>query len=169
MQTPSSSKIRLAAPEDGRVLADLMREFYAESNYSISHDRAEKSFLNLLTNQDRGCVWLATRDGHAVGYVVLTLRYAMDHGALDGHVDDLFVRSTHRRQRIGFDLLSALLDECRSRSCGAVHVEVGHDNVPAVALYRSFGLEESHDGRVFLQRRLGAPGARQVAAAGREP
>jgi ribosomal protein S18 acetylase RimI-like enzyme len=95
----------------------------------------------------------------AVGYIVLTFRYTMEHGSLSGHVDDLFVRTVSRGQRIGFALLSNLLDECRNRNFGAIYVEVASGSAPATALYRSLGFEEFQDGRLTLQTKLGAPGA----------
>jgi ribosomal protein S18 acetylase RimI-like enzyme len=78
----------------------------------------------------------------------------MEHGASCGHVDDLFVRSASRRQRIGSVLMSELINECRRRNLGAINVEVARSSAPAFALYRGLGFEELQDGRIFLQNRL---------------
>jgi ribosomal protein S18 acetylase RimI-like enzyme len=69
------------------------------------------------------------------GIAVLTLRYTMEHGALSGYIDDLFVRPEFRRQGIARALLSELLDECQRRSCKSIYVEVGDRNVAAIELY----------------------------------
>lgn len=155
MTTDSTPRTRRATPDDVGSLVELMREFYAESNYPLDQQQAASAFVTLLTNPELGCAWIATRDGAATGYIVLTFRYTMEHGALSGHVDDLFVRATSRGQRVGTALLSRLLDECRHRNLGAVHVEVAGSSAPAVALYRSLGFEEFQDGRLFLQTRPG--------------
>ena len=131
-----------------------MREFYAESSYSLDETWAASAFSPLLEHSDLGCVWLAESGDAAAGHAVLTLRYSMEHGALSGHIDDLFVRKPFRRQRIGLALLSELFHECRHRGCKRVYVEVGDRNLPAIALYRRFGLEPFHDGRLLFQGAL---------------
>jgi ribosomal protein S18 acetylase RimI-like enzyme len=132
------------------VLVELMREFYAESSYSLDAERAEAAFVKLLTRPDFGSAWIACQGDVGVGYVVLTLRYSMDHGALCGHIDDLFVGRMYRRQHVGHRLLSELMAECRRRQCATVRVEVADLGTPAIQLYRSFGLDEIRDGRIFL-------------------
>jgi ribosomal protein S18 acetylase RimI-like enzyme len=136
-------------------LVELMREFYAESNHSLDERWAADAFSQLLEHSELGCVWLAESGGVAAGHAVLTLRYTMEHGALSGQIDDLFVRQAFRRRGVGLALLSELFDECRRRRCKAVYVEVGDRNLPAIGLYRRLGLEPFHDGRVLFHRALG--------------
>lgn len=145
-----------ATLQDGSRLVELMQEFHAESGYTLDQAQAAEAFSTLLTHPDLGAVWIASRDGTAAGYVVLTMRYSMDHGGLDGHVEDLFVRPAFRRQGVAAALLSELLAECRHRRCGDIHVSVGHLNKPAILLYRRFGLGEHRDGRIHLHGRVGS-------------
>lgn len=155
MNAPLSTfVVRRAARSDIGTLVELMREFYAESSYSLDERWAENAFSRLLEHSELGCVWLAECDEVAAGHAVLTLRYTMEHGALSGHIDDLFVRPEFRRQRIGRALLSELLDECRQRSCKSIYVEVGDRNVPAIELYRRFGIGPFQDGRVLFHGAL---------------
>jgi ribosomal protein S18 acetylase RimI-like enzyme len=148
---------RRATPEDAGVLVDLMREFHAESNYALDQDRAKAAFMVLLSRPELGGVWVASCEGVVAGYVVLTLRYSMDHGASVGHVEDLYVKTRFRRRGIGSTLLSALFDECRHLRCGEVHVEVsGHDG-PAMRLYRTLGFNGYQDDRMFMHAAIGAP------------
>jgi ribosomal protein S18 acetylase RimI-like enzyme len=142
--------VKSATRSDVGALVDLMREFYAESNYPLDEKWAELSFSQLLEHPDLGCVWLAERDGLAAGHAVLTFRYTMEHGALSGYIDDLFVKPQFRRQRIARALLSELFDECRRRACKSIYVEVGDRNSPAIALYSHFGLGPFQDGRVLF-------------------
>jgi hypothetical protein len=85
---------------DTGKLIELMSEFYAEAHLCLDAGWAESAFSQLFQNSELGCVWLAERDDVAAGHVVLTLRYTMEHGALTGCIDDLFVRPEFRRQRI---------------------------------------------------------------------
>ena len=160
MSSPRSTLVvRRATRSDIGELVELMREFYAEASFSLDQRWAESAFSQLLEHSEFGCVWLAECDDVAAGHAVLTLRYTMEHGALSGYIDDLFVRPAFRRQRIGHALLSELLDECRHRSCKSVYVEVGDRNVPAIELYHRFGLAPVQDGRMLFHVALGEAGA----------
>jgi ribosomal protein S18 acetylase RimI-like enzyme len=142
--------VRRATRADIGRLVGLMREFYAEASYPLDRQWAENAFAELLEHPELGCVWLAEHGGVAVGHAVLTLRYTMEHAALAGHIDDLFVRTEFRRQGVGRALLAELMAECRRRDCKSVYVEVGEQNLPAVELYRRFGMQQFQDGRVLM-------------------
>lgn len=146
---------RHATLDDIPALVELMREFYAESDYPLDRQWAAASFSALLRDDSRGAVWLVFHDSEPAGYVVLTVRFSMEYGGLDAFIDDLFVRPAYRRQGLGRAALRALFDECDLRQVLAVHVEVGGDNVGAKALYGSYGLEPRSDNRQLLTVRLG--------------
>jgi GNAT superfamily N-acetyltransferase len=142
--------VQRAAPEHVDSLVSLMRHFYAEAGYPLDRSWAKASFLALLSEPSLGCAWLAHWRNKAVGHAVLTVRYTMEHGALSGYVDDLFVEPEHRRQGVARALLAALFEECRARGCKSVQVEVGQSNVAARDLYAAFGLVPCQDGRMLL-------------------
>jgi ribosomal protein S18 acetylase RimI-like enzyme len=146
--------IRKATLYDVPVLVDLMQEFYAAADYPLDKDWAAASFSALLQDDSRGVVWIVLHDSEPAGYVVLTIRFSMEYGGLDAFIDDLFIRPSYRHRGLGRAALSALFAECERRKVIAVHVEVGHDNVAAEALYRSYGLEPYNDGRQMLTVRL---------------
>ena len=146
---------RKATLEDIPALVDLMQEFYAAANYPLDRQWAAAGFSALLQDYSRGAVWVVSHDSEPAGYVVLTTRFSMEYGGLDAFIDDLFIRPAYRRRGLGRAALDALFGECERRKVLAVHVEVGHDNVAAKALYRSYGLEPYNDGRQMLTVRLG--------------
>ena len=148
--------IERADHADIPALVELMSQFYAESSYALDRGWAAESFAQLLRDEARGAVWIARCGTEPAGHVVLALRHSMEFGALAGVVDDLFVRPQFRRQGVGSALLSALFDACRKLHIAAVHVEVGPDNVAALALYRAFGLRVHSIERQTLTVQLGA-------------
>jgi ribosomal protein S18 acetylase RimI-like enzyme len=145
-----ANNVRAALLSDVQVLVELMEEFYRESNYSLERLWATNSFRTLLGDSSRGSVWLLSRDNEAVGYVVLTVRFSMEHGGLDAFIDDLFVRREHRRRGVATTALDELFAECRRRGVLALHVEVGRDNVGANTLYAGFSLRARTDHRQLL-------------------
>jgi ribosomal protein S18 acetylase RimI-like enzyme len=147
-----TANVRRATKNEIPVLVELMRDFYAESKFSLDGDWAVRSFDQLLQSTERGAAWISFRGSDPAGYVVLTTRHSMEFGGLDGFVDDLFVRPAFRRQGVGASLLTELLRECSKRRVLAVHIEVGSDNAPAQALCRRFGL--SNNGRQLFTARV---------------
>ena len=146
----SATLISSAGPDNIGTLVDLMAGFHAESGYSLDRRAAALAFQRLLANPQLGGVWLASVGNDTAGYVVLTQRYSMDHGAFTAHIEDLYVKPACRRSGVASALLSALMEDCRRRACKSVQVEVGHDNTSAVALYQRFGLAPFTDGRILL-------------------
>jgi ribosomal protein S18 acetylase RimI-like enzyme len=74
----------------------------------------------------------------------------MEHGGLSGYIDDLYVKPDFRRIGAGAALLDELFDDCRTRGCKAVHVEVAASNASARKLYENYGLLAAQDDRVLL-------------------
>jgi ribosomal protein S18 acetylase RimI-like enzyme len=149
-----ASLTRSATLGDIPALVEMMQEFYAEADYPLDRQWAAASFSALLQDDALGAAWVIVHHSEPAGYVVLTVRFSMEYGGLEAFIDDLFIRPECRRQGLGRAALRALFDECERRKVLAVHVEVGHDNVAAKALYRSYGLEQSDDGRQKLMVRL---------------
>jgi GNAT superfamily N-acetyltransferase len=143
-------KARRASSADIPPLVALMREFYAEAAFPLDSGWAARAFAGLMADPAAGAVWLIEQDAVPVGHVVLSVRYAMEYGGPVGYIDDLFVRSEHRRKGAARAGLDALVDECRRRGCRALHVEVGSSNHAALALYGSYGLIPATDDRQTL-------------------
>jgi ribosomal protein S18 acetylase RimI-like enzyme len=144
-------RARRASSADIPQLVALMREFYAEAAFSLDDEWAARAFAALIDDPSAGAVWMIEHDDVAIGHVVLSVRFAMEFGGPVGYVDDLFVRSEHRRKgaaRVGLD---ALVEECRRRDCRALHVEVGTSNDAAIALYGLYGLVPGTDDRQTLR------------------
>ena len=149
--------VHQAESTDIGELVELMEAFYAESSFPLDREWAANSFKRLLSEPSLGCVWLARVGGRAVGHAVLSVRYTMEHAALGGHIDDLYVEPAFRRQHVASHLLRVLVQECHRRACASLYVEVGESNTAALATYRRFGLAPITDGRVLLGGALHAP------------
>jgi GNAT superfamily N-acetyltransferase len=145
-----TTKTRRATSTDIPVLVELMHEFYAESDYPLDRQWAGACFSALLANDSLGCAWVILADSEPIGFVVLTVRFSMEFGAMVAFIDDLFIRPDFRRRGFGRAALKALLTECRKRKVCAVHVEVGRDNQPAQLLYALYGLKPGEDNRQLL-------------------
>ena len=147
---------RPASLGDVELLVEMMREFYAEANYALDAGWAATAFSTLLKDDSRGSIWIVSEGDEPVGYGVLTFRFSMEFGGADAFIDDLFVRPGYRRRGAARAVLAAAFEESRRRGILAVHVETGHENVAAKALYGKFGLQDRR--RLLLTARLTARG-----------
>lgn len=147
--------VRVASMRDIPALVALMRDFHAEAGWRLDEALAAEAFGRLVAHPSRGGAWLAFDGGQAVGHIVLSLRWTLDHGGLAGHVDDLYVRQSHRGRRIGSALLDALLAQAAAIGCRSLQVEVGASNPAARALYTRRGLGPPGDDRLLLGCALG--------------
>ena len=150
-----SAAIRAAIVEDVPQLVELMREFYAESQYTLDAERAEMVFTQLLADDRLGRVWLVEQDRSTVGYIVITFVFSMEYGGLNAVVDDLFIRPTARHQGLGHTVMLQAIESCRAQGVRALHLETEPANGAAMRLYRRVGFKES--GRQLMTLRLDAP------------
>lgn len=155
IEVPVELRVRPAAPADVPTLVELMRAFYAESDYPLPEAAAGRAFATLLADARLGGAWLAEVDGLAVGHAVLTVSFSMEYGGLRGFVDDLYVRPQARGHGVAAALLAAVREDAGTRGVRALHVEVGSENAIARRLYARGGYEDS--GHLLLTLPLAPP------------
>ena len=148
--------MRRALPGDITTLVALMAEFYAESDYGLDQQLAEKAFAAILSDERLGYVWLIDDEAKVVGYVVLTLRFGMEYGGLMACIDDLFVVPQSRNRGLTRAALVQVRDFCKTIDVRAITVEVSHSNGYAQTVYRRLGLAEAPD-RQILALALASP------------
>jgi GNAT superfamily N-acetyltransferase len=149
-------QIRQAIANDMPALLALMSEFYAESGYELDRAHAERAFTAILADKRLGYVWLMDDADKNMGYIVLTLRFAMEYGGLIGCLDDLYVVPHARNKGLATAALIQVRDFCKTSGVCAITVEVGFNNGPAQAAYRRVGLVEMPD-RQLLALALARP------------
>ena len=142
IQPPTLSMTRPAGSADIALLAALMIEFYAESDYRLPADKAHAAFAALVDRPERGIAFIVEIDGKAAGYAVLTVSYSMEHGGLRGFVDDLFVRPEARRRGLATALLAAIHEEAMGRGLRALVVETSAVDSPGKRLYYRVGFQD---------------------------
>ena len=141
--------VREAGQGDVATLVGLMRDFYAESGYTLVEPQAAAAFEVLLARPALGRIWMVEQSGAAAGYIVVTFVFAMEHGGLAAVVDDFYVCPNARGAGLGKAALAAVRRACEDLGVRAMRVEVGVDNDRARAVYRSAGFEVLPDHAVM--------------------
>jgi L-amino acid N-acyltransferase YncA len=138
------SAFRQATPADVGTLLDLMRELYAYEGFHFDEGKARAALGQVLGDESLGRVWLIEVDGQTAGYLVLGASFSLEFHGRDAYVDELYVRPPFRSRGLGSRALEHVVAQCRALGINAVHLEVGHDNPGAHALYRRLGFVD-HD------------------------
>ena len=117
---------------DARAISALHREDFVRP---WSGDE----FASLL-DQPTVFGFMARETGHRreapAGFVLARL------AAGEGEILTLAVSRAHRRQGIGWRLMTAVLGELHGHRAEALFLEVDERNVPAIALYRRLGFRQ---------------------------
>jgi GNAT superfamily N-acetyltransferase len=148
--------MRRATADDIPLLVGLMAEFYAEAGYDLDHAHAGAAFAALLADERLGHVWIIQAEHQDVGYMVLTLRYAMEYGGLIACLDDLYVRRDWRNRGLSTSAVMEARTFCESAGIRGLTVEVGPNNGAAQTVYRRAGFAEAV-GRQLLALPLAPP------------
>jgi len=94
------------------------------------------SFIREITENHLAIYLVAKVEEKAVGYIGVWK--IMN----EGHITNVAVHSSFRRQGIGQMLISELLSLCEKQEMDCFTLEVRATNAPAQALYQKFGFKE---------------------------
>jgi GNAT superfamily N-acetyltransferase len=133
-----------------------MTEFYAESGYELNKLQATRAFETLLNDSRLGFIWIIQDNGIDAGYLVVTLKFAMEYSGTSACLDDLFVLPAYRNRGLSTAALQELRVYCQNNHIHAMTVEVARDNAAAQKVYFRTGLLELEN-RVLLGLALANP------------
>ncbi len=147
-----SVKIRDAVAADRVKIRPLQQEI-AELHHAGRSDlfRTEGRFFSEKAFRERLCdpdhfVFIAEDGGEVIGYAfawVIAYRGHSTYIDFDRfYIDDLCVRSTHRRRGIAKQLFERCRETALARGCRTIDLGVWSFNRDAIAFYESVGMKE---------------------------
>lgn len=141
----SASKINLVQlhSEDWLEVRPLIRAFYKYFGYRFSEQKQGRAFRELLADETIGAALLIRVEEEAVGYIVLTRGWSIEHGGPVALVDELFVASGFRNQGVGSRVLRLLRQHARRMGIRRLFLEVESYNPRAKALYARTGYRDT--------------------------
>ena len=149
----SASEIQCdpARTVDAELLIDLARAFHREDGHPLSAE-GEAALRQIAAGEPMARCWIIRRADRAIGYLVLTLGFSVEHGGRDGFIDDLYLIPTARGGGVGSAMIDVALEQACALRIRTLHLEVDPSNERATALYRSRGFAEN--GRRMMSLRL---------------
>jgi ribosomal protein S18 acetylase RimI-like enzyme len=145
------SLIRLGTVADAAAFGRLLQAFNTE--FGEPTPEAEAIAERAAPLVESGEVTVLFAGDGPDGFAQLRFRPSLYIGALDAHLEELYVVPERGGRGIGRELLEAAMEHARER--GAAHIDLGtsEDDVAARALYESAG---------FTNRERGPDGPRML-------
>ena len=97
---------------------------------------------------------VALDDNLVVGFVSAVNYVHPDKPAPELWINEIGVAPTHQRQGVGKALMQAILEESKRSGCSEAWVLTDRGNLPAMAMYKSAGGEETPPDSVMFTFRL---------------
>jgi aminoglycoside 6'-N-acetyltransferase I len=127
--------IKLLTPNDSHTLNNVAENVFDDPIVESS----AKEFLA----DPRHRIVVALDDDLVVGFVSAVIYVHPDKSAPELWINEIGVAPTHQRQGIGKALMQAVLDEAKRSGCTEAWVLTDRSNLPAMAMYKSAGGEET--------------------------
>jgi ribosomal protein S18 acetylase RimI-like enzyme len=127
--------IRLLGPRDLHLLNNIAQDVF--------DDPIVESSAQEFLNDPRHRLVVALDHDVVVGFVSAVIYLHPDKPAPELWINEIGVTPTHQQQGIGKALMQAILDVAKQSGCTEAWVLTDRANLPAMAMYRSAGGEET--------------------------
>lgn len=145
--------LHLARPEDADRLDLLVAASHAERGLDTSDDRRQAALAPLLEGSPHGAVYLIGPSRAPVGFLVITFGWSVEHGGLDGVIDDLYIRPPVRGRNIATEILLSLAPTLADAGLCALHMRLDRDDGTAQRLAHRTGFT-GKDHYIWVTRAL---------------
>jgi ribosomal protein S18 acetylase RimI-like enzyme len=136
------SYLRLATGNETPVVYRLMEDYYNEVRSPAHPKKHRWAVEKLIDNPAVGKLWLVMVGNDVVGYLILTLGYALQTGGVDAFIDDLYIVPQARSHGLGRTAIQMALAEAAQLGVQSVHLEVEPSNEKGRNLCRFLGFQE---------------------------
>lgn len=139
-------EIKILGPTDTHLLDRVADDVF--------DDPIVKSAAQEFLSDPRHRLVVALDEDVVIGFVSAVIYLHPDKPAPELWINEIGVAPTHQRQGIGQRLLQAILEHAQQAGCTEAWVLTERDNMPAMAMYRSSGAEETLPDPVMFTFRL---------------
>lgn len=133
---------QLLSEPDISTLLELMREFYPEQQMRLDEKAATAAAKQLTNDPALGQIYLIYRGAELAGYFALTFCFSLEFHGRFALLDELYIRDSFRRQKLGKAAIIFAESVCRNEGIKALRLEVGQENIAARAFYRTGGFNQ---------------------------
>lgn len=152
-------KIRKATHKNLDAILDLNlklfkfeREFTKSYNLNWTYSKTGKDYFKSRLTRENGIVFVAEEEGEIIGYIC---GYVGEFAYRDpqnlAEIDNMYVKSSHRRKGIGKKLMEAFEKEARKKGAKRIKVEAIHANRIGKNFYQK---QKYHQHGITFEKKL---------------
>jgi GNAT superfamily N-acetyltransferase len=142
--------VRPAGASDREAAHRLLTAQLVEHHLPADPDGISRGIDHALAPGSPAWLWLAEREGRAVGVFLANQIVSVERGGFALWVEELYVVPGERRTGIARALLARVCDHARRQGVRSIELEVVPTQSAALALYRALGFEDVHRKRMSL-------------------
>lgn len=134
-----SAALHLAKPDDLDRLLAMVAAFHAEEGLKSSDELRRRGLEPLLDGIPHGAAYLIGPARAPMGYVIVTFGWSVEHGGMDGFIDEIYLRPAVRGRGIATEVLINLPRALAGAGMTALHLVVAQGNEAANRVYTRAG------------------------------
>lgn len=140
-----SQLVHLATPQDAARVLPLVARFHESQSIPLDEAARDGAVLPLLDGNPLGAIWLIGPRQAPVGYIALSFGWSIEHGGMEGRIDQFYIREKIRGRGMGSETLSALVPQLRDAGLVALHLDVTQKSEAAARLFKRMGFRLRDD------------------------
>ncbi len=147
-------ELRTADAGDRQAILELYSSAVGTAGCTWDEDYPSDVFID--ADISSGGLYVYTDNEKIIGAVSIVPERELDElpewTVCDGsycEIARVVISNEYRGRRLGFDMLSRLLDLLREQGMNSVHILVAKNNAPAIALYKRLGFEFYYEHFMF--------------------
>lgn len=147
--------IRLGEAKDCKAVLSIAKEvqdFHRKHRPEIFEnvDPYSESFYNSMLDESDTFLYVIEKENQILGYAIATINKYSDLIMLKKRkilmIDDFCIKQSNKRQGLGSELFSYILDKAKEHKVDSLELNVWHFNVESRCFYLAMGMKEkSHE------------------------
>ena len=132
----SNIKIKKAKNSDINKLVEILKELFSiEEDFSFNEKLQYRGLEMMLKDQDNCCIMVAEQDGKIVGMSTIQVLISTAEGGKVGLIEDVVVKESYRRKKIGSKLLEAIMDWANLKNLLRIQLLADKNNKSGLEFY----------------------------------